>query len=285
MTESHPRQRVLTPLMAGWKWFWQQSWFNKIVILGLLAAVIPFFLPTVVAWFRPTMIKVGVAFYTYERAYEVDGQSRTYFFEKRNLVTNCSLRRVERLISNGPVRAPDSKSWVVIKLLLENTSDQAITNLRLGVRSPALGLSTELVTSENVTAAGSIETPPRDSRRAYMISVEALPPNASAVLSLRTVIDEGLRKFIYENHRTVTIQVPFVSSDQFHEYPPIVSRTNALKILNREGVLRTDNEMPEIEALAFDALPPDALELGGATPSYQLLPKTRPCSEAEAGIW
>ena len=52
-------------LKTCWQWFWKQSWLNKIVIVGLLAVAIPFSLPTVVSWFRPTIVKVGVAFYTY----------------------------------------------------------------------------------------------------------------------------------------------------------------------------------------------------------------------------
>jgi hypothetical protein len=67
-------------LQKCWQWFWRQSWLNKVIILGLFAVVVPFFLPTVVAWFRPTLLKVGVAFYTYERAALLDGKTSRYFF-------------------------------------------------------------------------------------------------------------------------------------------------------------------------------------------------------------
>jgi hypothetical protein len=268
-----------------WGWFWKQSRLNKIVILGLFAAVVPLFLPTVVAWFRPTMVKVGVAFYTYERAYRLDGNTKTYFFEKRNLVTDCRLRRTEQTLPRGRVTTPAPESWILIKLLLENVSDQGLTNLRVGVRSPALKPSTELSTSPNVEATGTFDAPPLDARPAYIITIRTLAPTTSAVLSLKTPIDDTLRRFVYVDRRTVTVQVPFVSADQFRVYPPIVSRTNALKILNREGVLRPDNDLPADEAMPQEMRPPEEPDAKEDAVSYQMLPKARDCSEAEAGVW
>ncbi len=272
-------------LKKCWTWFWRQSWPNKIVILGLLAAVVPFFLPTVVAWFRPTMIKVGVAFYTYERAYSLEGDTKTYFIEKRNLVTDCSLRRIEQTLPKGRAKTPDPQSWVLLKLLLENVSDQSITNLRVGVRSPALNPATKLLTSPNVEATGRFEAPPHDARPAYVISIPALASTTSAVLSLKTPIDDQLRQFVYVDRRTVTVQVPFVSADQFRAYPPIVSRTNALKILNREGVLRTGDEMLAEEKISYTMLSSGEPDLNDEALSYRQLPKARACSEGEAGVW
>jgi hypothetical protein len=247
--------------------------------------IVPFFLPTVVAWFRPTILKVGVAFYTYERASVREGNTTTLFFEKRNLVTNCSLRRIEEQVPKGRAKTPDPRSWVVIKLLLENASDQSITHLRVGVRSPALSSATQLLTSPNVEAAGGAETPANDARPVYMISIAAIAARTSAVLSLKTPIDDHLRRFIYVDNRTVTIQVPFVSADQFREYPPIVSRTNALKILNREGLLRTGDDPAADETLVYTMLAHGEPDLKDGDMSYHLLPKARACSEGEAGMW
>lgn len=273
-------------LKTCWHWFWRQSRLNKIIILGLFAVAVPFVLPTVVSWFRPTIIKVGVAFYTYERASFSESTTTTYFFEKRNLVTNCSLRRIEetRPTEQAPIANP--QSWVILKLLLENASDQPITHLRLGVRSPALSPATQLLTSPNVDATGHMDTPSRDTRPAYIISIAAIAPATSTVLSLKTPIDDRLRRFIYEDHRTVTVQVPFVSADQFREYPPIVSRTNAIKILNREGLLRTGDDREADETPASSTLmPPDESGVSNKVAPYQLLPKSRTCSEGEAGMW
>ncbi len=272
-------------LQGWWQWFWRQSLLNKIVILGLIAAIVPLFLPTVVAWFRPTMIKVGVAFYVYERASQLQGMNTVYFFEKRNLVSDCSLRRTEQSMPNGRAKAPDPQSWVLIKLLLENASDRSITNLQVGIRSPALKSTTQLLTSPNVEATGKQDTPASDSRPVYVVSIMTFAPMSSVVLSLKTPIDENLRQFIYVNRRPVTIQVPYVSADQFRSYPPIVSRTNAIKILNRESVLRTDGETFADEKIEVAMLPADEPDLKEAEASYRLLPRARPCSEGEAGIW
>jgi hypothetical protein len=275
----------MTTLKNCWHWFWRQSRLNKIIILGLFAVIVPFCLPTVVSWFRPTIIKVGVAFYTYERASLSEGTATTYFFEKRNLVTNCSLRRIEETQPTGQAAIVNPQSWVTLKLLLENASDQQITHLRLGVRSPALSPATQLLTSPNVDATGRMDTPSRDTRPAYIISIAAIAPATSTVLSLQTPIDDRLRRFIYEDHRTVTVQVPFVSADQFREYPPIVSRTNAIKILNREGLLRTGDDREADEALTATLMPSGESGTSSKVTPYQLLPKSRTCSDGEAGMW
>jgi hypothetical protein len=135
-------------------------------------------------------------------------------------------------------------------------------------------------------AAGQTHNPPNDGRPMYLIAIPEIPPQSSVVVSLKTPIDERLREFIYEKHRTVTIQVPFVSSDQFRDYPPIVSRTNAVKILNREGLLRSGDEPAADETLTFVPISPDEPDITNdqSTP-YQLLPKSKSCSEGEAGMW
>jgi hypothetical protein len=268
-----------------WQQFWQQSRLNKFVIVGALAAFVPFLLPTVVSWFRPTIVKVGLAFYTYERAYLVEGNRKTYVYETRNLVTECRLHRIEQRLGKGRARAPKPQSWVVVKLHLENVSDQSITNLHLGVRSPVMHPTTELFTSPNVEATGRLEPAATDDRRVFAISITAIAPLTSVVVSLKTPIDEKLRQFVYVDRHPVTIQVPFLSSDQFGSYPPKVSRMNARKILNRESVLRIGEETFANEKIAATLLEPDEPDLKDEAPSYSPLPKAKTCSDAEAGVW
>ncbi|HSA87103.1 MAG TPA: hypothetical protein VLE46_13040 [Nitrospira sp.] len=269
-------------LKKSWKWFSDQSVFNKIVIVGLFAAFVPFVLPTVVAWFRPTMVHVGVAFYSYERGMQPQGMNSLYFFEKRNLVSNCSIRREEQSVPSGRAEAPDPQAWVLIKLLLENVSERDITNLRVGVRSPAINQRTQLLTAPTLVASGTQEAPP-DVRPLYVISIAAIPGARSVVVSLKTPIDDNLHDFIYVKRRPVTIQVPYVSADQFRQYPPIVSRTNAVKMLNREGVLRTGDDAVADERLQVRMLPLN--ESKPQQPPYRALPRSKTCSEAEAGVW
>ncbi len=271
-------------LTKCWNWFWRQSLLSKVAIFGLFAAFIPFVLPTVVNWFRPTMIHVGVSFYTYERGIQSQGMNTLYFFERRNLVSDCSIRREEQSVPNGRAKAPDSQAWVLIKLLLENVSDRDITNLRVGVRSPAINQLTQLLTAPNRMVTIQKEAPP-DVKPLYVLSIATLPGESSAVITFKTPIDDNLREFIYAKRRPVTIQVSYVSADQFRQYPPIVSRTNVVKILNREGVLRTNDEAFAEEKLQVTMLPPNEPSMKEGAASYRTLPRAKACTEAEAGVW
>ena len=271
-------------LKNGWAWFWRQSVLSKVAILGLIAAFVPFVLPTVVAWFRPTMIHVGVSFYTYERGVQPQGMNTLYFFERRNLVSDCSIRREEQSVPNGRAKALDPQGWVLIKLLLENVSNRDLTSLRVGVRSPAINQTTQLTAAPTVIVTGNKEAPP-DVKPLYVISIATLPAESSVVVTLKTPIDDNLRDFIYAKRRPVTIQVPYVAAEQFREYPPIVSRTNAVKMLNREGVLRTRNDGFSDETLQVTVLPSNEPTREEGEISYHSLPRAKICSEAEAGTW
>jgi hypothetical protein len=271
-------------LKKGWAWFCRQSVLSKVAILGLIAAFVPFVLPTVVAWFRPTMIHVGVSFYTYERGIQPQGMNTLYFFERRNLVSDCSIRREEQSVPNGRAKPLDPQSWVLIKLLLENVSGRDLTSLRIGVRSPAINQTTQLLVAPTLGASGNKEAPP-DVKPLYVISLATLPAESSVVLTLKTPMDDNLRDFIYVKRRPVTIQVPYVSAEQFRQYPPIVSRTNAVRMLNREGVLRTRNDRFADETLQVMILPPNEPTREDEVISYHPLPRAKTCSEAEAGAW
>ena len=80
-------------LKEWWRWFGRQSRLNKVIIVGFSSALVLFLVPVVVSWFKPPPIHVGVAFYTYERAFLLEGNTKTYFYENRNLVSDCSLRQ------------------------------------------------------------------------------------------------------------------------------------------------------------------------------------------------
>ncbi len=271
-------------LKKCWSWFWGQTVFNKIVIVGLFAAFVPLVLPTVVAWFRPTMIHVGVSFYTYERGSQPQGMNTLYFFERRNLVSDCSIRRDEESVPNGRAKVPDPQAWVLLKLLLENVSNRDLTDLRVGVRSPAINQLTQLLTAPHLEASGQKEAPP-DVKPLYVLSIATLPRESSVVVTLKTPIDDMLREFIYVKRRPVTIQVPYVVADQFRQYPPIVSRTNAVKMLNREGVLKTSGETFAEEKIQVTVLPSDEPPMDKGETAYRILPRSKTCSEAEAGVW
>ena len=264
---------------------WAQSRLNKVVIVGLSSALVFFLVPVVVSWFKPTPIHVGVAFYTYERAFLLEGNTKAYFYENRNLVSDCSLRRIEQTLPKGRAKTPDPQSWVVSKFLLENMSDQSITKFRMGIKSPLVRPTTTLFTTPNVEATGAWETMATDAPRMYVISIATIPPMASAVLSLKTPIDETMRQFVYVDHGRVTFQVPFLSADQFETFPLKISRLNAMQILNRESVLRTGDETFANEKIEVYDAPLQRTRSQGGSMSYQLLPKARACPEGTAGDW
>ncbi len=275
----------MTLLKGCWGWFWRQSRLNKVIIVGFLSALVLFLVPVIVSWFKPPPVHVGVAFYIYERAFLLEGNTKTYFYEKRNLVSECSLRRIEQTLPKGRAKTPDPQSWVLSKFLLENVSDQSITKLRMDIRSPLLRPTTQLFTTPNVEATGTLEATANDALPTYVISIQAIASMASTVLIVQTPIDEKLRQFLYVDHGRVTVQVPFLSADQFGTFPLKVSRVNAMKILNRESVLRTGEETFADEKIAFTMLHSDEPDLKDEAVSYRLLPKARVCPEGTAGDW
>jgi hypothetical protein len=275
----------MTLLKEWWRWFWRQSRLNKVVIVGLSSSLVLFLIPSMMSWFKPTPVRVGVAFYTYERAFLLEGDRKTYFYEKRNLVSDCSLRRIEHMLPRGRTKTPDPQSWILSKFLLENVSDQSITNFRMSIKSPLLRSTTTLQTTPDMDATGKLETTPGESLHTYIIAIPAIAPTASTVLILMTPIDETIRQFVYVDHGRVTIQVPFLSADQFGTFPLKVSRLNAMKILNRESVLRRGDETFAGEKIEFAMLGSEESNLKEPALPYRLLPKARLCPGGTAGEW
>ena len=174
---------------------------------------------------------------------------------------------------NGRAKVPDPHAWVLLKLLLENVSDRDITIYRL-VFGPRY---------QSVDAAldGSKSCGHWTERGAAQCEAVVCPldyNSSQGELSsghLEDAYDDNLREFIYVKRRPVTIQVPYVSADQFRQYPPIVSRTNAVKMLNREGVLRTNDEAFAEEKLQVTMLSPNEPSMQEGVASYRTLPRAR----------
>jgi hypothetical protein len=272
-------------LKEWWRWFGRQSRLNKILSIGFFASLLLFLIPLVVSWFKPTPIHVGVAFYTYERAFVLEGNTKAYFYENRNLVSDCRLRRIEQTMPKGRAKTPDPQAWVLIKFLIENVMEQPLTNLRMAIKSPLLRPSTTLFATSNMEATGSLDTTAKDIPATYVIMLPAIGPMTSGVISVKTPIDETLRQFIYTDRGRMTIQVTSLSGDQFGTFPLKISRLNAMKILNRESVLRTGDETFANEKIAFTMLRPDEPDLKDDPVSYQPLSNARECPDGTAGDW
>ena len=272
-------------LKEWWRWFGRQSRLNKVIIVGFSSSLVLFLAPLIVSWFKPTPVHVGVAFYMYERAFLLEGDSKTYFYENRNLVSGCRLRRIEQTLPKGRAKTLDPQSWVMIKFLIENVSDHRLTNLRFDIKSPLLRPSTALFTTSNLEATGMLDATATDALGKYMITVPVIEPTVSAVVSLKTPIDDTLRQVIYVDRNRMTVQVLHLSGDQFGTFPLKVSRLNAMKILNRESVLRTGEETFANEQMELTMLRPDEPDLKDDAVSYQPLSMARDCPEGTAGDW
>jgi hypothetical protein len=155
----------------------------------------------------------------------------------------------------------------------------------MDIKSPLLGPTTTLFATSNLEATGAWDATAKDASHAYVISIPAIEPMNSAVISVKTPIDETLRQLIYTDRGRVTIQVPYLTADQFGTFPLKVSRLNAMKILNRESVLRAGDETFANEKIEFTMLRPDEPDLKDEAVSYQPLSKAHVCPEGTAGDW
>lgn len=119
----------------------------------------------------------------------------------------------------------------------------------------------------------------------YTMTIPVIEPTVSAVVNLKTPIDETLRQVIYVDHSRMTVQVLHLSADQFGTFPLKVARLNAMKILNRESVLRIGNETFANEKMDVTMLRPDEPDLKDEAVSYQILSAAHTCPEGTTGDW
>jgi len=83
------------------------------------------------------------------------------------------------MLQKNNVKITDLHSWVLSKYLLENVSDQGITNLRIKRRFVFFALlnhSQYLSASPSVEAKGSVASSSQDGLPKYVISIAASAP-------------------------------------------------------------------------------------------------------------
>ena len=278
--------------MQWWGWFWKQNRINKVMIVGALAAVatVPIgvvsLAPVVGSWLTPKPdIHVGVAFYAHEQGFTLDGNVQASFSEMRNLPSNCSLWRF-----SGTTAAPSTsvtvsglRATVLSKYLLKNVSDHGLPNLRMGINSPFLSRTTELSATPNVEAKGEMKSTQNDTNHTYVVSIAAMPPHTAAIISLETPVDDTLRRFLYDEHRALSV-VPavFLSTDQL-TFHPTVTRIDAQEMVERESTLGTGMQPSVGGRLDLKALGPS--EPRPKDESERLLPKAFACRQGKGGIW
>jgi hypothetical protein len=96
----------------------------------------------------------------------------------------------------------------LIKFLIENVMDQRV-----------LRPATTLFATSNLEATGAWDNSAQDAPGSYVISVPAIGSIDSAVVSMKTPIGGTLRQFIYTDRGRMTIQVTYLSADQFGTFP------------------------------------------------------------------
>ena len=229
-------------------------------------------------------VHVGVALYAYERGSTLQGTTKTTLSRMQDLVTNCTLWQFPPTLEKPRVKITDLHASVLTKVLLENVSDQGLTNLRLGVVARLHGASTELSATPNVEATGGLESTSQDGLHKYVISIATLAPKASAILSLQTPMNDNLQRVLSQKHITVRTPAVFLSADQLWNVHPTVTPINASTMLKLETEVRTGERGAAVaENVESKILGPSDPELLAEDLSYRLLPVALDCQEGTGG--
>ena len=273
-------------------WFRQQSWDKKVPVLGVfvaLFALLSFWLwnltPVVIRMLTPKPeVHIGVAFYAYERGWTLEGKKMQTFSELRNLSSNCYFWQVPPRPLGKDTKLIGVHSWVQTKFRFQNMSDERITNLRMSIASPLQNSTTVVSHTPNVEAKGKFDTTYNETRNAYVINIEAIPPKQSAIVSLETPMDKGLYRFLYDGHGKFSMPVVSFASDQFSNPNPPVDKVNGLTMYALETEMRTgDKNISMNEKIEIRMLGPSESEPSDV--SDRLLPNPSHCKKGTAGNW
>ena len=250
-------------------------------VLSLLVAATIWF----ITWFKPNPgVHVSAALYTYERGFMLEGTTKTTLSHMQNLLSNCTLWRFPPSLPKTNIKITDVHAWVLSKYLLENVSDQAMTHIRMGVASPLLNQFTVLSATPNVQAKGSVESRAKDGLPMYVISIAALEPHASTMLSLQTPINDTMRHALYDEHHTFRIPAAFLSADQLWNVRSTVAQINDSTMAMLETKMQSGERgisSPEkVESWILDPSDPALLE---EDVSYRLLPTAPNCRAGADG--
>lgn len=270
----------------------RDNWLKKIPIyalvvgiLGLLVTVAVNVTPYVMRMLTPKPeVHIGVAFYAYERGWTIEGKMMQTFSELRNLPSNCYFWQIPPRPLGKDTKLIGVHSWVQSKFRFENISEERITNLRMSIASPLLNSATVVSHTPNVEAKGKFDTTYNDTRHTYIVTIEAIPPKESAIVSLETPMDKGLYRLLYDDHHKVSFPVVSFSADQFSKHNPQIDKVNGQTMYTLETELRTGEknvsmtEKTEIRILAPSEPEPEDV-------SDRLLPSPSHCKGGTAGNW
>jgi hypothetical protein len=229
-------------------------------------------------------VHVGVALYAYERGSILEGTTKTTLSRMQDLVANCTLWQFPPTLEKNRVKISDLQASVLTKVLLENVSDQDLTNLRLGVVTRLHNTATDLSATPTVEATGRLESTSQDGLHKYVIAIAVLAPYASAILSLQTPMNDNLQRVLSQKHITVRTPSVFLSADQLWNFHPTVTPINASIMVKLETEMRTgERGVPVAEKIESRILDQSDPELIAEDLSHRLLPAAPVCQEGTGG--
>jgi len=249
-------------------------------VVALLSLFVALLIWIVIRFQPHPDVQVGIALYAYERGVTVEGTTKTTLSQMQDLVSNCTLWQFPPMSQKDRVKTTDLHSWVLSKVRLENMSGENLTNLRIGVVSRLHTVSTELSATPQAEVTGRLESTSQDGLHKYVISLAALGPHASVILSLQTPMNDNLRRVLSQEHITVRLPAVFLSADQIWNFHPIVTSINAAMMLRTEAEIRGgEGEAAVIEKVEKTVLESSDRELLAEDLSKRLLPAPPRCQE------
>jgi hypothetical protein len=248
----------------------------KTIIGGLIVGIILIFIRP---WFieKPN-INVKVSLLAYERAFTITDKEKIYYWEMRNLATNCSLWRHSVPLPRNRAETPKPEARMFIKILLENLTSTQISNLRLVVRVPQIQ-SLTLSCTPNVEATIEEQSSYNEMNRVNILKVSSLAPKTDAILTL----EKKLAPELY--NKRINISFPLMTSDQFSKPNPEVIHFNALEMVQRENEIITGERTFGNEKLEFRLLRPDEPDISDDQVSYKRMSPAKKCPEGTGGNW
>ncbi len=269
------------------RWFKNNRFWSAVIFLALVIIALNTFTDSVrnltklvKGIFYKADIKISASVYLYERGFVLEGSNKTYFYEMRNLATNCSLCKIElKNLPRGRSMTPEPVARIILKFFIENSSETMLSNLRIGLRGLPFQFD-KIICTPNVEASLKRESTSSESLSTQVIKISALPPAGKAVISLEIPVDRATYQSLVGIR--LAILCPFITSDQLNISPPNIVKLNATEMLKRESELFTGERTFCDEKITGRILGPKEPSIDER---YEPLPPAQKCPEGTGGNW
>lgn len=177
------------------RWVKNHRIMSLVVFIGIVVIALSSFTESVrnltkqvTGMFSKDTIRVYAAVYAYERGDVFDGAYKTYYYEMRNLATNCSLWRAEiKNLQRGRSVTPTPSAQIILKLFLENPSETPLSNLRIGLRGLPFQFD-KIFCTPNIECLMKGEATSNEALSTQVILVPSIAPAGKAVISLEAPV-------------------------------------------------------------------------------------------------